>query len=269
MTKTITIIGLGWLGQPLAHRFITLGYVVKGSVSSVDKASLLQQSGLNAFPLEISETGIKGEISALLHNTDCLIIMIPPGLRRNTGADFVLKMVHLLEEIKKNAITNVILVSSISVYDDSQGKVTEKEQPTPNTIAGKQMLQVEKIFVNSEGLQTTIVRFGGLVGGTRQPVRYLAGRKDLADGNAPVNLIHRNDCIRILVEIVKQDAFGIVFNAVNPQHPKKADYYIGKAKELGLVPPTFSETDTDTVHKQVESENLTSVLGFIFEKDLI
>lgn len=269
MTKTITIIGLGWLGQPLAHRFLHLGYVVKGSVSSVEKASLLQQKGLNAFPLEISETGIKGEISALLNNTDCLIIMIPPGLRRNTGADFVLKMAHILKEIKKTAIINVILVSSISVYDDSQGKVTEKDLPKPNTMAGKQMLQVEELFINSDAIKTTVVRFGGLIGGSRQPVRYLAGRTDLADGNAPVNLIHRNDCIRILVEIVKQDAFGKVFNAVNPQHPKKADYYIRKAIEMGLVPPTFADNTPDEVYKQVDSEHLTSVLGFVYKTDLI
>src|SRR5690606_15325954 len=239
MNKRIAIAGLGWLGQPLAYRLSTLGFAVKGSVTTVVKAALLQQNGFDAYPIEISENGIKGEINALLKNTEVLILMIPPGIRKNTGADYVLKMAHLLEAIKSSLVKKIVLVSSISVYDDSQGKVTEKEVPKPETIAGKQLRQVEELFSNSEGLQTTIVRFGGLIGGSRQPVKYLAGRKDLADGNAPVNLIHRNDCINILVEILKQDAFGKTFNAVNPNHPIKADYYIQKAKELNLEPPTF------------------------------
>lgn len=265
MSKIISIAGLGWLGQPLAYRLASLGYTLKGSVTSIAKAVVLQQNGFDAYPMEISEDGIEGEVKALLKNADCLLIMIPPDLRRNTGADYVLKMTHFLEAIKQSVVKKIILVSSTSVYDDSQGNVTEKDEPKPQTMAGKQLRQVEELFINSEGLQTTIVRFGGLIGGSRNPAKYLAGRKDLSDGNAPVNLIHREDCIGILTEILKQDAFGKVFNAVNPNHPKKADYYIQKAKELGLEPPSFAEAVSDEIFKQVDSENLKAVLNYSFK----
>ncbi len=268
MNKTIAIAGMGWLGQPLAYRLTALGYAVKGSVTSIEKATLLQQNGFEAYSVQISERGIEGEINALLKNSECLIIMIPPGLRKNTGADYVLKMAHLLEAIKKSDVSKIILVSSTSVYDDSQGKVIEKDEPKPQTIAGKQLRQVEELFINSTEIKTTIVRFGGLLGGSRNPAKYLAGRKDLADGNAPVNLIHRDDCINILVEIIKQEAFGKVFNAVNPNHPKKSDYYIQKAKELGLEPPTFANPDTGEVFKKVDSENLKTILNYSFKTSL-
>lgn len=268
MNNTIAITGLGWLGQPLAYRLSALNYTVKGSVTSIQKATLLQQNGFNAFPVEISERGIEGEIQALLNNTDCFIIMIPPGLRKNMGADYVLKMTHLLEAVKASEVKKVILVSSTSVYDDAQGKVTEKNDPQPQTIAGKQLRQVEELFLNSDEIKTTVVRFGGLIGGSRQPAKYLAGRKDLADGNAPVNLIHRDDCINILVEILKRDAFGKVFNAVHPNHPTKADYYIEKAKELSLVPPAFKDTTSNELFKQVDSENLETVLNYTFKTSI-
>lgn len=265
MNKTIAIAGLGWLGQPLGYRLASLGYIVKGSVTTVEKATLLQQSGFDAYPVEISENGIAGEIKALLNNVDSLIIMIPPGLRKNTGADYVLKMAHLIAALNDSDVSKIILVSSTSVYDDLQGNVTEIDDPKPETIAGKQLRQVEELFMNSEGFKTTIVRFGGLLGGSRNPAKYLAGRKDLADGDAPVNLIHREDCINILIEILKKDAFGKVFNAVNPNHPKKADYYIQKTKELGLEPPTFAATDSNEIFKQVDSENLKAILGYSFK----
>lgn len=267
MSKTVAIAGLGWLGKPFALHLQTLGYSVKGSVTSLEKATTLQQKGFDAYHLEISESGISGSPQAFLSEIDYLIIMIPPGLRRNTGANYVLKMTHLLAEVEKAKVKKVIFVSSTSVYNDSQGKVTEKTPPKPAGIAGNQLLEVEQLFCTSEKIKTSIVRFGGLFGGSRQPTRYLAGRDNLIDGNAPVNLIHRGDCMGILSEIIKQEAFGHIFNAVTPQHPTKSDYYTKKAIQLGLFPPSFAKAK-DEVFKQVDSELLDLVLKYKFKNSL-
>lgn len=268
MSKKIAIAGTGWLGLPLAQRLHILGYKVKGSVTSLAKVETLQKSGFEVYPIEISETGIKGPIKVLLKEVDYLIILIPPGLRRNTGADFVLKMKHFLEQVKLSAVKKVILISSTSVYADEQGQVTENIEPQPSTQSGKQLLQVEQLYKNIPEIQTTIVRFGGLYGGSRQPVKYLAGRRDLNGGNAPVNLIHRDDCIRILVEIIKQDKLGFTFNAVSPKHPKKKEYYYNKAIELKLDPPTFSEENEEEIYKTIDSVNLLEQLGYTFKESL-
>ncbi|MFT5982157.1 MAG: nucleoside-diphosphate-sugar epimerase [Ulvibacter sp.] len=268
MSKTIAIAGLGWLGKPFAYHLQNLGYQVKGSATSLKKATILQKSGFDAYHLEISESGVSGSAEAFLEKADYLVIMIPPGLRRNTGANYVLKMTHFLTEIEKSQVEKVILVSSTSVYDDAQGEVTEKSLPKPAGIAGKQLLEVEQLFFTSEKIKTSVVRFGGLFGGSRQPTRYLAGRDNLIDGDAPVNLIHRSDCIGILSEIIKQDALGHIFNAVTPQHPTKSDYYTKKAVQLALVPPTFAKEERDEVFKQVDSELLGLVLKYKFKHSL-
>jgi len=268
MSKTVAIAGLGWLGMSFAQRLQILGYHIKGSVTSIQKANSLQRSGIDAFQVEISETGVTGSVQAFLSNADYLVIMIPPGIRRNTGADYVIKMSHFLAEIEKSSVTKVILVSSTSVYNDAQGIVTEKTIPKPTSLAGKQLLEVENIFFSSKKLNVSIVRFGGLFGGSRQPARYLAGRKALRNGNAPVNLIHRDDCIGILLEIIKQEAFGHLFNAVIPQHPLKGAYYTKKTRELGLVPPSYTQVMEDEVFKQVDSERIDLVLGYTFTQNL-
>jgi nucleoside-diphosphate-sugar epimerase len=264
MSKTVAIAGMGWLGKPFAQKLMMLGYRVKGSVTSIEKATDLQKKGFDVYPLEISETGITGEVNAFLSTIDYLVIMIPPGLRRNTGADYVLKMTHFLNEIGKSSLQNVILVSSTSVYDDSQGNVTEREIPRPTSESGRQLFQVEKLFFNNPSLNTSIVRFGGLYGGSRQPVRYLAGRENLNDGNAPVNLINRDDCIGILLNIIQKDALGHIFNAVSPQHPTKKEYYQAKAIELNLTPPTFSTNDEHEIFKKVDSKNVATILKYNF-----
>lgn len=267
MNKKITIAGLGWLGNAFASHLLRLGYTVKGSVTNIGKATDLTSKGIDAYPLVLTENGITGEIDTLLQDTDVLAIMIPPGLRRNTGANYALKMAHFLHAIEQSSISKVILVSSTSVYDDSQGHVTEKDIPKPQLNAAKQLYDVEQIFFNAPSFKTTIVRFGGLFGGSRNPIRFIAGRKGLSNGDAPVNMIHREDCIGILLEIIKQDAFGHIFNAVSPQHPTKREYYTKQALQIGLTVPEY-DNENEATFKQVDSIHLEKVLGYTFKVEL-
>lgn len=266
MTKTIGIMGLGWLGLPLAQQLQLWGYSVKGTVTTQEKSNSLKNKGLDTYRVFITEQGVQGEIQEFLKHLDVIIVMIPPGLRRHSGADYVLKMSHLLQEVEKAGVSKCIFISSTSVYGDDQGTVTESHTPKPETEAGRQLLQVEQLFFTAPFV-TTIVRFGGLLGGSRQPVRFLAGRNDLSGGSAPVNLIQREDCIGILLKIIQKDLFGEIFNAVHPEHPSKAVYYTEKAKELGLPQPSFRKEEP-TSYKKVESENLPKLLQYDFKKGL-
>jgi nucleoside-diphosphate-sugar epimerase len=263
MNKKITIAGLGWLGKALATRLQLMGYTVKGSVTDAEKAKDLTRSNIAAYPLIIAESGVSGLVETFLADTDVLLIMIPPGLRKNTGANYALKMAHFLHLIERSEVKKVILISSTSVYDDAQGKVTEKDAPQPDTNAAKQLYDVEQIFFNTPAFETTVVRFGGLFGGSRNPVKFLAGRKGLTNGDAPVNMIHRDDCIGILTAIIKKDAFGHIINAVSPNHPTKKEYYTKQAIELGLEPPEYSQEDSLSF-KQIDSITVDSVLNYEF-----
>lgn len=266
MKKTIAIAGLGWLGKPLAQHLSFSGYTIKGSVTSQRKATALQQSGIDTYVINSTEDGLYGPAQGFLKQVDTLVIMIPPGLRRNTGADYVLKMSHLLTEVLTSKVANIIFISSTAVYNEGQGKVTEKQVPLPKTQAAKQLFQVEQLFFNAPGINTSIVRFGGLIGGARQPVKYLAGRIGLEGGDAPVNLIHKKDCIGIISNIIKQDAYGHIFNGVHPNHPKKKDYYSQKAKELDLIAPEFTKLEVDPPSKQVDSIHLETIIGYRFKE---
>lgn len=266
MKKTIAIAGLGWLGNPLAQHLNLLGYATKGSVTSQDKATTLQQNGIDAYAVNCTEDGVVGPIQGFLKHVETIVIMIPPGLRRNTGADYVLKMSHFLSEILKTQVQHVIFISSTSVYSDTQGLVTEKDIPKPNTEAGRQLFQVEQLFFNAPRLQTSILRFGGLIGGSRQPVKYLAGRTELRGANAPVNLIHRNDCIGIISNIIRQEAYGHIFNGVHPQHPLKKEYYKDKALALKLTPPQFMKIVDEESFKLVDSLHLETILDYTFKE---
>jgi nucleoside-diphosphate-sugar epimerase len=243
LIKTIGIIGCGWLGLPLAKSLKVEGYSIFGTTTSKDKMNLLKKVGIQAFQIELSDSEIKGPITDFLNSCETLIINVPPKLRGpGPKASYVGKMQLLLEQLQNSTITHVVFVSSTSVYSDAQGTVTEETTPKPTSESGKQLLQCEQLFKKNNKIKTTIVRFGGLIGPDRHPITMLSGKENLKDGNAPVNLIHLNDCILIIKEIINQRQWGKTYNAVHPAHPTKRDYYTQKAIEKGLELPNYSSS---------------------------
>ncbi|NAS31914.1 SDR family NAD(P)-dependent oxidoreductase [Flavobacteriaceae bacterium R38] len=263
MTKKIAVSGCGWLGLPLAELLIEKGYSVNGSTTSTEKKEILSKAGIRPFLLSYSENGINGDISAFLDTIDILVINIPPKLRKNTSGNYVGKMKYLIKEIEVQNIKKVVFASSTSVYANDNTVITEETKAIPETESGKQILEVEQLLLNNPNFKTTIIRFGGLIGKERHPVHFLSGRKNVKNPDAPLNLIHLNDCIGIISKIIEKDAWGHIFNAVHPDHPIRKVYYTEKAIEKGLTPPLFEDSGFST-GKTISSEKLNSVLGYLF-----
>lgn len=271
----VSILGCGWLGFPLAKKLIEIGFEVKGSTTTENKLAVLKSNKIAPYLLELSETKISECISDFLYNSDILIIDIPPGLRKITEATsektFVAKIEHLIPFIENSTVKKVLFISSTSVYADTAAipTVTEKTVLNPNTESGKQLMEVENLLRNNTNFQTTIIRFGGLIGKERNIVKMLTGKTNVANPDAPINLIHQEDCIGIICEILKQVTLDKVwnetFNAVAPIHPTRKKYYTEKAKQLHLIAPIFTENETN-VGKIVSSEKLENVLGYTFKK---
>ncbi|MCZ8089796.1 SDR family oxidoreductase [Flavobacterium sp.] len=264
---TISILGCGWLGFPLAKSLLKKGFSVKGSTTTLEKISVLENARIDTFQIVLSEEEISGEIDAFLFNSQILIIDIPPKLRGNSNENFVAKIQNLIPFIEKSSVEKVIFVSSTSVYSDaiSIDLITEKTIPNPDTESGKQLLEAEKILQNNSNFKTTIIRFGGLIGEDRHPIKFLAGRENLENPDGPINLIHQLDCIGILEGILEKNCFGEIFNAVAPFHPSRKVYYSKKAQELNLPLPKFDESKP-SVGKTISSEKVSTVLGYEFQR---
>lgn len=242
--KHIAILGTGWLGLPLAKTLLEQGYSVKGSATSEGKLAALTSEGIDAFVIKVAAEGISGEIESFLKDVDILIIDIPPGLRKDPERDFSGGIRKLSEAIEKAGVKKVLFVSSISVYEETESfKIyTEATRPNAEGRSGKELFSAERILMENNSFDTSVLRFGGLLGGERHPVKYLAGRKNLSNPLGPVNLIHQNDCIGIILKILEKDKFGEVYNAVYPLNPPKEEYYQKRAAEFGLEPPQFDHS---------------------------
>ena len=267
MTK-ISILGCGWLGLPLAKKLIEKGHSVNGSTTSENKLSILVNAGIKPFLVTLESESVSESITDFLVESEILIIDIPPKLRGNIEETprkiFVEKIETLIPLIEKSSVKKVLFISSTSVYGDENGLITEETIPNPETESGKQLLLTETILRKNENFETTILRFGGLIGEDRHPVTSLSGKENIANPDAPVNLIHQNDCIGIIEAIVNQSKWNEVFNAVAPFHPTREDYYTQKAKEKNLILPKFSP-EKSNIKKTISSEKIEKSLNYRFD----
>jgi len=261
MNITVSILGCGWLGLPLAEFLILKGFSLKGSTTSRDKLNVLSSKNIDPFLLELNPA-ITGDRQNDFFNSEILIIDIPPG-GKDEKIDYHPKQVEsILKEIKKSSVTKVIFISSTSVYGNVNREVTEDDELLPEKESGKALKIAEEILYTAGSFEKTIIRFAGLIDDDRNPVKFFAGRKNIPGGNVPVNLIHRKDCINIIHQIITQNAWNEIFNACSDHHPTKKEFYTAAAEKLDLPAPEFITTEDG--YKIVKSDKLKLHLGYEF-----
>ncbi|HSG31134.1 MAG TPA: SDR family NAD(P)-dependent oxidoreductase [Thermodesulfobacteriota bacterium] len=261
--KKISILGCGWLGLPLGRFLINKGFEVKGSTATPGKVSELKAKGIEPFYISFSPE-INTDFDPGFFNSDILIINFPPKRRDDIISYHQDQARSLIGEIKKSIIKNIIFVSSTSVYPEVNREVTEDEDLKPTKNSGIALINVEKMLMNIEGIRTTVLRLAGLIGYDRMPGRFLSGKRELKNGNAPVNLIHQDDCILIIYEIIKQKAWGKILNGCCDEHPLRKEYYTNQAKIIGVNPPDFDDSDNANF-KIISNKKLKNLLNYSFK----
>lgn len=268
--EQISILGCGWLGLPLAKALISEGHSVKGSTTSNDKKELLENAGIAHYPIALEVKNFSAPVADFLENSPILIIAIPPKLRGKNkdysdaqNNSFVQKIKNLIPYIEKSSVEKLLFISSTAVYGEADTIIDENSPTVPVTESGKQLLEIEQLLLANTHFKTTILRFGGLIGPDRNPARFLAGKENVPNPDAPVNMIHLDDCIGIIKKIIANTVWNEVLNAVTPFHPSRKDYYTQKALEENLIPPTFNH-EIPSAGKTIVSEKLVRLLDYTF-----
>lgn len=234
MTR-VSIVGLGWLGKPLAKTLIQKGYFVKGSSTSVEKVELLKMEGISAklFQLEPHPMGLD---FLDLFDTDILFVNIPPRTRSMPPTFYPEQMKFLKEMIVQKGIKKVIYVSSTSVYPDQNQTAKEDDLLQVENTGNIPLFRAEQLLWKERSYDLTIIRFGGLLGIDRVPGKYFSGKKEVV-GDTPVNYIHREDAINMVIWIIEKGLWNQIFNGVAPYHPPRREVYEKNAADLGFPPP--------------------------------
>lgn len=249
----VTIVGLGWLGEPLALRFQRLGYSVFGTTTSMDKVHRLNQLDIHAQHWIAAKTN--DPFDGLCFS-ESLVLTIPPS----RCPDYLETISMLCQVARAQGCQHVLYVSSTSVYgaNDAGSSIA---LPRPDDERGALILAAEQAVLDSGIPDVTILRSAGQYGPGRYPGRFLSG-KLAASGGAPVNLVHLDDLVAIVLAIFQNSAWGQILNACSPHHPSRFDFYTRACELIGLPVPRFS--DLSSAGKLIDGHCAEQLLGYCY-----
>jgi len=264
--RNVSILGCGWYGLPLAIRLARSGFNVLGSTTTESKRSLLSSYNINDYLIEFNPGLKTNDNVETFFDNDVLVFNVPPGIRKdNTSSKFRLLIDNVMPHICASTVSMVIFISSTSVYADLNRTVLEEDAGTGElSESGKMLFEAENLFRKKKEFSSVILRFGGLYGPERHPVKYLAGKKNLENPDAPVNLVHLEDCIRVTERIIRKQINSGIFNVVSDEHPSRKRYYTETARRKGLIKPVFREPEPTDKWKQVSNRHLKESLPYSF-----
>lgn len=247
-SQKISVLGSGWLGLPLTQYLSTEAYTVKTSTRSELRAKKIREQGIDVCVFDIEQLN---ESDLTFLDADILIINITSKNIEAFG--------NLIGEIEKSSIQNVLFVSSTSVYPNLNKVITEDDQVE---LKDNKLFKIENAFQENKNFTTTILRFSGLIGYSRHPGNWFSSRP-ISQPNAPVNLIHRDDCIGIINAIISQSAWGVVFNACADTHPIKKEFYFNARRLLNKKRPEVVSEEV-LEYKIISNAKLKKALNYAF-----
>jgi nucleoside-diphosphate-sugar epimerase len=219
----ILIIGGGWLGLPLSESLLKIGHevgITRRSVAGIETIHTL------LFDLDIPSTWH----CASDFDPEILVMSFPPG----KNDDYTEALDQFLSGLNKKI--RVIYTSSTGVYKNGD-RIDENSKIDETHFA----FQTEQIVSKYFKERCMNLRLGGLIDERRHPIHYLAGRKEVANPEGSVNLVHKNDVINAIVKVIAEGEINGLYNIVNPDHPSRKEYYSEMARLLKLAPPEFAD----------------------------
>ncbi len=263
--KKVAIIGLGWLGMPLALSLMSRGFDVVGSKTTPDGVEAARMSGIECYQLEMTPELIcePEDLEALLR-VDALVVTLP-ARRTVEGSENYFNAVRMLvDSAMAFGVPRILFTSSTSVYGETTGTVREDSPLKPVSPSGQVLAELERWLHELPNTSVDILRLAGLVGADRHPGRFLAGKVDVKGGSQGVNLVHQDDVIGAIQLLLKLPKGGHVYNLCVPAHPTKRDFYPALAEQLNLAPPQFA-AEAEQGGRLVDGSRICNELGFEYQ----
>ncbi|MFC4870259.1 epimerase [Negadavirga shengliensis] len=258
---TVTIIGLGWLGVPLAQLLREQGYTVKGSTTQSKKQAHLVDSGIDTTVFSLDPQP-KGQNYSDLFDTDILFVNIPPG-SRTRPASFHPQQISAIKKLAtETKVPRIIYASSTGIYPNLNQVARETDSIDRDNTGNLALWEAENLLWKDKTYDLTVIRFAGLLGGDRIPGKYFSGKENVP-GHFPVNYVHRVDACRAVSWIIEKDLWNNMFNIVCPKHPTKKEVFEKNALDMGFPPPGSYDKSSNQNWKCISVEKFLET-GFRF-----
>lgn len=196
-----------------------------------------------------------------------LIVCIAPSDQRSYENTYLTTSKDLIEKLKDYPnISHLLYISSTSVYN-SQPTAIENQKLDPSQMRPNQkvLYETENAFLSLKDKldSVTVLRSGRILSNTTPRLSSVYP----GSGNETVNYIHRSDLASMMWHLILNSSSGI-YNAVNPDHPTRKEFYSYWHIKENLAQPTFNGTENSfhISNKLVSSDKVLET-GFKFSKN--
>jgi nucleoside-diphosphate-sugar epimerase len=265
---SILVIGLGYLGQPLADHLHAAGHQVVGITKSPGTAALLDaEHDYVALPCDISN---RWELAHLATKISVPTAIIHCASSGRGGADayravFLEATEHLHQFFPKSPI---LFTSSTSVYPQTDGSLVTEDSPAePDRETGQILRQTEDLILSKNG---TVTRLAGIYGPERSVhlKKFLEGTATIEEDDSHptryLNQIHRDDIVSALALLLDTpEAAGQIYNIADDTPLTQRACYQALAehfkKDLPPVAPADTTRKRAWTHKQISNAKLRAL----------
>ena len=212
-SKSISIVGCGWLGLPLGCLLVKNGHTVWGSCTQSAKQNYLIENGIRPFVFHTSQ-----QITAHpFWKSQIVIITLPFKRGLENPYTYYQDIQKILTILTHQPY--LIFTSSTAVYP-SHNRIWYEEDDIPSiSLRYDTLRSVEEMILMH--FPSVVLRLGGLYGPKRDPKDFV---KKIFDEEERVNLISQNHAVTLIQYILEKKLIGI-YNVVDSSHPKKKEFY--------------------------------------------
>ena len=164
---------------------------------------------------------------------------------------------------------HIILLNSTAIYNGLAGNVDETTPLDLNAEKVTSLLAAEQA-IKAFTKRTHILRLAGLVGPNRHPGKFLQAARIFTNASAAVNLVHQNDVVSILLQLIEHtntDNQQSIYNVVSNTDSDRQHYYQTAAQALNLPQPQFALEAEVTSGKKIIGTKLREQLAYQYQHD--
>lgn len=252
------------MGLPLAKACLASNIHVKGSTTSKEKLPILINAGIDAYLLQCGPQ-IQSERLADFFNVSTLFVNLPFKRSFDNPAIYKEQISSIIDCVKSSSVDWIIFASSTSVYPPLSGIVDESRCLSFADDRAGVLLDIEQMIMNIPGKDANILRFAGLIGPGRNPGRFLSGKEKVSGASSPVNLVHLDDCVAIIMRLLDVDCRNEIFNVCADKHPAREAFYAHASALSGLPPPKFAPDNGPPPDKIIDNSKVKKYLKYNFK----
>jgi nucleoside-diphosphate-sugar epimerase len=260
MPRSVLIAGCGFVGLPLARKFVSSGWETHALTASEASAADLSSEPFPTYAVDIAE---KTSFAGLVERRFSVVIHCASSGRGDASkyaAVFLAGTQNLMANLEYERL---VFTSSTSVYAQTDGSTVDEKSPAnPVQETGQILRKTEDLVLTSGG---AVARLAGLYGpGRCAPLqKLLDGRAMIEeDESRLMNSVHQVDAANAL-QFLAETALSGIFNVVDNQPVAEIEWYRYVCDRLNKPLPPVGPRDLSRkrgwTNKRVSNQKLRSL----------